>query len=132
MCRNIKLLHDLRPPATAEEIQLSAVQYVRKLSGMRSPSQANRQVFERAVSEVVAASTRLLRALEPGRPHTREELRLKAVERGRRREAQNRARVLATLDASVRRHVHTKRAARSVMPSSAPVRESPRARRSRA
>ena len=111
MCRNIKLLHDLLPPATTEEIKLSALQYVRKLSGMQKPSQANQHVFDRAVSEVVTASTRLLRSLEPGRAHTREELQLKAAERGRRREAQNRERVLATLKA----HSHgprQKRAAR--------------------
>jgi hypothetical protein len=63
MCRNIKTLHNFDPPATAEEIQDAALQYVRKLSGAAKPSKANEAAFARAVEEVTAASTRLLESL---------------------------------------------------------------------
>lgn len=60
MCRNIKLLYNFAPPATEEEIQASALQYVRKVSGMHVPSAANRAAFERAVQEVADVTRRLL------------------------------------------------------------------------
>jgi hypothetical protein len=60
MCKNIHTLHNFEPPATEEEIRGAALQYVRKISGMRQPSQANVAAFERAVDEVAAASGRLL------------------------------------------------------------------------
>jgi hypothetical protein len=63
MCRNIRTLHNFDPPATDEEIQAAALQYVRKLSGSNRPSKANEAAFERAVDEVTAASRRLLGAL---------------------------------------------------------------------
>jgi len=63
MCRNIRTLHNFEPPATEEEIHASAVQYVRKISGMNKPSQANEVAFERAIEEVSAASARLLTTL---------------------------------------------------------------------
>jgi hypothetical protein len=63
MCRNIKTLHNFEPPATNEEIRAAATQYVRKLSGAAKPSKANEVAFARAVDEVAAASTRLLREL---------------------------------------------------------------------
>ena len=63
MCRNIKTLHNFEPPATEDEIQASALQYVRKLSGTTKPSRANEAVFERAVEEVAAATRRLLDGL---------------------------------------------------------------------
>jgi hypothetical protein len=52
MCRNIKTLFNFEPPATEDEIQASALQFVRKLSGFNKPSQANEAAFERAVAEV--------------------------------------------------------------------------------
>ena len=52
MCRNIKTLFNFEPPATHAEIHASALQFVRKLSGFNSPSQANAEAFNRAVSEV--------------------------------------------------------------------------------
>ena len=52
MCRNIKTLFNFDPPATHAEIHASALQFVRKLSGFNSPSQANAEAFNRAVSEV--------------------------------------------------------------------------------
>src|SRR5689334_17306198 len=95
MCRNIKLLLNFEPPATEDEIRASAIQYVRKVSGMRNPSRANREAFERAVDEVTATVTRLFEALEVhGPPRTREAEKLKAVERGRKREEQMRTRML--------------------------------------
>jgi hypothetical protein len=60
MCRNIRTLHNFEPPATTEEVQLAALQYVRKISGFAKPSAANAAAFERAVEEVAAISGRLL------------------------------------------------------------------------
>jgi hypothetical protein len=59
MCRNIRTLHNFDPPASEEEIQASALQYVRKVSGSTKPSQANVEAFDEAV-EAVAATTREL------------------------------------------------------------------------
>jgi hypothetical protein len=60
MCRNIRTLHNFDPPATDEEIQASALQYVRKISGSTKPSQANAEAFDEAVEEVAAVTRRLL------------------------------------------------------------------------
>jgi hypothetical protein len=60
MCRNIRTLHNFEPPATREEVQAAALQYVRKVSGSTSPSQANQEAFDTAVAEVAAATQRLL------------------------------------------------------------------------
>jgi hypothetical protein len=68
MCRNIRTLHNFAPPATDEEIRASALQYVRKISGSTKPSQANEEVFDRAVEEVVAATRRLLGGLVTSAP----------------------------------------------------------------
>ena len=63
MCRNIKTLHNFRPPATDEEIWASSLQFVRKLSGFTRPSRANEVAFNRAVDEVAQAAHELLDAL---------------------------------------------------------------------
>ena len=68
MCRNIRTLYNFEPPTTREEIDAAAVQYVRKVSGMQKPSQANAAVFERAVEEVTASSLRLLSELVTAAP----------------------------------------------------------------
>ncbi len=68
MCRNIRPLHNFAPPATAEEVQAAALQYVRKVSGSTRPSAANADAFDRAVGEVAAATTRLLDALVTAAP----------------------------------------------------------------
>jgi len=60
MCRNIRVLYNFDPPATEEEIQAAAQQYVRKVSGSTHPSRANEEPFERAVEAVAAATRRLL------------------------------------------------------------------------
>ena len=68
MCRNIRTLFNFEPPATEEEIRASALQFVRKVSGFTSPSQANQAAFERAVDEVSDAARRLLASLETASP----------------------------------------------------------------
>jgi hypothetical protein len=60
MCRNIRTLHNFDPPATDDEINASALQYVRKISGSTKPSQANAEAFEEAVETVAAATRELL------------------------------------------------------------------------
>jgi hypothetical protein len=63
MCRNIKTLYNFEPPTTRDEIQAAALQYVRKVSGMQKPSQANEAAFERAIHEIAHATEHLLGAL---------------------------------------------------------------------
>ena len=65
MCRNITTLRGLEPPATAEEIQAAARQYVRKVSGVQSVSVRTEDAFDRAVEVVAAATTELLAQLPP-------------------------------------------------------------------
>ena len=67
MCRNITELRGLQPAATAEEIEAASRQYVRKVSGITRPSGTNVEVFEAAVAEVTAVTTRLLAGLAPRR-----------------------------------------------------------------
>jgi hypothetical protein len=86
MCRNIKTLANFAPPATEDEIRASALQFVRKLSGMNRPSRANELVFNRAVDEVTTAAYRLVESLTTSaRPRNREEEARKAQERARER-----------------------------------------------
>ena len=68
MCRNIKTLHNFEPPATAEEIHASSLQFVRKLSGFSKPSKANEEVFNRAVEQVNLAAEELIRNLVSNAP----------------------------------------------------------------
>lgn len=63
MCRNIKTLYNFAPPATDEEVQAAAIQYVRKVSGFTKPSQANTEAFNHAVTVITAASRELLDSL---------------------------------------------------------------------
>jgi hypothetical protein len=63
MCRNIRILYNFQPPTTSEEVHSAAVQYVRKVSGMQRPSQANQAAFERAVEAVAGATEQLLAEL---------------------------------------------------------------------
>ena len=60
MCRSIQTLRGAEPPATDEEVRAAALQYVRKISGYRSPSAANTAAFDAAVEAVTAATQRLL------------------------------------------------------------------------
>lgn len=68
MCRNIKTLHNFKPPATDEEIRASSLQFVRKLSGFTKPSKANEVVFMRAVDSVTQAAHELLDSLVTNAP----------------------------------------------------------------
>jgi hypothetical protein len=68
MCRNIKTLHNFEPPATKEEIQASAIQFVRKLSGFTKPSKTNELAFNRAVEKVTQAAEELLDSLVTNAP----------------------------------------------------------------
>lgn len=68
MCRNIRPLFNFEPPATADEVQEAALQFVRKISGFHTPSQVNRAAFDEAVAEVAAASRALLASLETNAP----------------------------------------------------------------
>jgi hypothetical protein len=68
MCRNIKTLHNFKPPATEEEIRASSVQFVRKLSGFTKPSKANELAFNRAVEQVAHAAHELLDSLVTNAP----------------------------------------------------------------
>ena len=63
MCRNIRPLSNFEPPATDDEIQAAALQFVRKISGTTKPSRANAEAFDLAVAEVAAVSARLLESL---------------------------------------------------------------------
>jgi hypothetical protein len=63
MCRNIKMLHNFKPPATEQEIRASSLQFVRKLSGFNKPSKANEEAFNRAVDQVTKAARELLDSL---------------------------------------------------------------------
>jgi hypothetical protein len=64
VCRNIRTLFNFEPPATGDEIQAAALQYVRKISGFNRPSKANETAFNAAVDEITQVSARLLAALE--------------------------------------------------------------------
>jgi hypothetical protein len=68
MCRNIRTLHNFEPPASHEEIEAAALQYVRKISGFTKPSKANEEAFHAAVHEVAEISARLLAALTTTAP----------------------------------------------------------------
>lgn len=74
MCRNIKTLHNFRPPATEEEIRASSLQFVRKLSGFTRPSKANELAFNRAVDLVAQAAHELLDSLVTSAPPRDREL----------------------------------------------------------
>ena len=86
MCRNIKTLANFEPPATDDEIQASALQFVRKLSGSAKPSRVNEAAFHTAVHEVTASARKLIRSLEINAPpRNREEEARRAHERALKR-----------------------------------------------
>ncbi|ALE85327.1 DUF2277 domain-containing protein [Pseudonocardia sp. HH130629-09] len=68
MCRNIRTLHNFEPPATPDEVDAAALQYVRKISGSAKPSQANAEAFEKAVAAVAEATRELLDGLTTTAP----------------------------------------------------------------
>ncbi len=73
MCRNIRTLFNFEPPATDEEIQQAALQFVRKISGFAKPSIVNQAAFQRAVEEVTTSSTQLLSSLVTKAPPKKRE-----------------------------------------------------------
>ena len=76
MCRNIRTLFNFDPPASTDEIEAAAQQYVRKLSGFNTPSRANEQVFQQAVQEIALSSARLLDSLDTRAPFRNREVEL--------------------------------------------------------
>ncbi len=86
MCRNIRVLFNFEPPTTETEMEAAALQYVRKVSGTRAPSQANTARFEKAVADIARATKELLDGMETqAPPRTREHEIAKARERNRKR-----------------------------------------------
>lgn len=68
MCRSVKTLFNLEPPATSDEVAAAALQYVRKISGSTRPSQANQEAFDEAVAAIAAATRELLDAFVTAAP----------------------------------------------------------------
>jgi hypothetical protein len=68
MCRNIRQLHNFEPPASDEEVNDAALQFVRKVSGSTKPSKANAEAFDLAVAEVTASTRKLLDSLVTNAP----------------------------------------------------------------
>lgn len=88
MCRNIRVLHNFQPPSTEEEIAAAALQFVRKVSGLRAPTKGDQAAFDQAVKEVAETTSRLLGGLPArGTVRTRESERDKAKAKWRVREA---------------------------------------------
>lgn len=86
MCRNIKTLFNFDPPATTDEVNASAIQFVRKLSGFSKPSKANEAAFELAIERVAAAAQAMLNSLVANSPpKNREIVAAKARERSAQR-----------------------------------------------
>ena len=82
MCRNIRVLHNFEPPTTPDEIRAASLQYVRKVSGLQKPPQADVAAFEAAIEAVTVATTTLLESLKSrGSVRTREGERDKAQRR---------------------------------------------------
>lgn len=68
MCRNIRTLHNFEPPASAQEVHASSLQYVRKISGMNKPSAANEAAFNDAVEAITMITHRLVHSLTTTAP----------------------------------------------------------------
>jgi hypothetical protein len=68
MCRSIKPLYNYEPPATGDDVDAAALQFVRKISGMTKPTRGNEEAFDRAVAAIAAASNRLLDELVTSSP----------------------------------------------------------------
>ena len=86
MCRNIRVLYNFEPPTTPEEVEAAALQFVRKVSGVRAPSTADKAAFEHAVHEIAHVTEHLLEALSARTAvRTREGEREKARARGLKR-----------------------------------------------
>lgn len=87
MCRNIRVLHHFEPPTTRDEIHDAALQFVRKVSGINRPAQADQAAFVRAVEAIAATTEKLLADLKPRTvARTREQERERARSRWKARE----------------------------------------------
>ena len=84
MCRSIKPLYNYEPPATGDDVDAAALQFVRKISGMTKPTRGNEEAFDRAVAAIAAASNRLLDELVTSSPPKD---RAREIERARERAA---------------------------------------------
>lgn len=89
MCRNIRTLFNFEPPVTEQEIEMAALQFVRKVSGMNAPTKANQAAFQAAVAAIAEATGTLLNSLET---HAPPKDRAEEAERARVRSAQRFAR----------------------------------------
>ncbi|MBO9531574.1 MAG: DUF2277 domain-containing protein [Solirubrobacteraceae bacterium] len=88
MCRNIRTLHNFEPPATSDEVQAAALQYVRKVSGTTKPSAVNQAAFDAAVLEIAHVTQHLLDHLTTSAPPKNREIEAaKARERAQKRYA---------------------------------------------
>ena len=91
MCRNIRVLHNFAPPTTPEEIRDAALQYVRKVSGLREPPDADQRAFAAAIDAIATSTETLLGKLNSrGQVRTREGEKEKARARWQKREARDR------------------------------------------
>jgi hypothetical protein len=99
MCRNIRTLYNFDPPASEDEIQAAALQFVRKVSGTSRPSNANAAVIENAVEDIATAVTRLLDELTTSAPAKNREVEAaRARERNARRFSNNSSQTDQTLN----------------------------------
>ena len=99
MCRNIRVLHNFKPPTSKDEMAAAALQYVRKVSGLQKVPLADAEAFEEAVREVTASTQKLLKRLHKhGEPRTREGEKEKARLRWKRREEQLRSAMAVHFD----------------------------------
>lgn len=88
MCRNIRRLYNLNPPVTEDEVREASLQFVRKVTGYRQPSQANEVAFECAVDDVAQVIQKLMDTLvTTAPPHDREAEAVKARARAAKRYA---------------------------------------------
>ena len=86
MCRNIRTLYNFEPPATDDEIQAAALQFVRKISGFNQPSKVNQAVFDEAVAGITRIAGHLLESLDTSAaPKNREDEAARAKARSARR-----------------------------------------------
>ncbi|HCR16429.1 MAG TPA: DUF2277 domain-containing protein [Candidatus Latescibacteria bacterium] len=82
MCRSIKTLFNFELPANLDEIRAASLQFVRKVSGFRSPSKVNKEAFNQAVEDTTAITQRLLASLTTKVPSRNREI---EAEKARRR-----------------------------------------------
>src|SRR5262245_10033328 len=89
MCRNIRVLHNFKPPASETEIHAAALQYVRKVSGLSKPNSDELHMLEHAAAHIAKETKKLLGILpKRGEPRTREGELAKARLRWAKREEQ--------------------------------------------